>query len=139
VPDPQDPLHIRLLIGGTGAVRFGVDLDTIGRVLEHGELPDRYRSVNVPRLLGTVEADRQGDRYAEVPASGEDAHVRLGPATTVEPVAADRIEPVPRILDRTAARWGWCGLWKEEEQVVVVLDAGRLSTIGAASTRGATR
>ncbi len=135
MPEALPPPAVNLLIGGEGSVRFGVVLNAIGRVLEHAELPASYRSVNVPKLFGAADLDRMTDRYAEVPAAGADAHLRLGTSTTVEAAPADRLDAVPRILDRTAARWGWSGLWLEGEHVVVVLDAARLSTIGATRTR----
>ena len=139
MPEAVDPRTVHLLIGGEGTVRFGVPLDQIGRVLEHAQLPARYRSVNVPRLFGAADLATEIDRYAEVPGPGSEAHVRLGPSATVEEVAADHIEAVPCILERTASRWGWGGLLSEDQGVrfVIVLDPARLAAIGAPRTREA--
>ena len=140
MPDAVDPRTVHLLIGGEGSVRFGVPLDRIGRVLEYAQLPACYRSVNVPHLFAAAALDPEADRYAEVPAAGPDTHVRLGPAATVEEIPADRIQAVPRIFDRTAARWGWTGFLSADQGsgFVIVLDPARISTIGAPRTREAT-
>ena len=131
MPDPASPRPLHLLVGGSGRIRFGVDLDDVGRVLQHDQLPAERRAVNVPRLVGSAEADPERDRYAAVPSAGVDAHLRLGPETTVVTLPADRIEAVPRILERTSARWAWSGLCWEHDHVVVVLDAARLAMLGA--------
>ncbi len=143
MPEAVDPRTVHLLIGGDGRVRFGVPLERIGRVLEHAQLPTRYRSVNVPRLVGAAQQAPETDRYAEVLDAGPEAHVRLGPSATVREVAADHIEAVPRILEQSASRWGWSSLLSAEQGsglglgYVVVLDPARLSAIGAPLTREA--
>lgn len=135
MPEAGDPGSIHVLIGGSGAVRFGVELERIGRVLEFEQLPARHRSVDVPGLFDTVGLPAEADRYAEVPAAGDDAHLRLGPETTVGQVPTDRLEAIPHILHRTAARWSWHGLWRSDDHVVVLLDAARLSALGARTER----
>lgn len=131
MPEAGDPGSTHLLVGGTGTVRFGVELEQIGRVLEYEQLPAPHRSVDVPRLFGTEGLPAESDRFAEVPAAGDDAHLRLGLETTVEQVRTDRVEAIPHILHRTAARWSWHGIWRSDDHVVVLLDAARLSALGA--------
>lgn len=131
MPEAGGPGSTHLLVGGTGAVRFGVELERIGRVLEYEQLPEPHRSVDVPRLFEVEGLPAESDRYAEVPAAADDAHLRLGPETTVEQVPTDRVEAIPRILHRTAARWSWHGIWRSNDHVVVLLDAVRLSALGA--------
>lgn len=131
MPEPSATRRVHLLVGGVGAVRFGIDLDSVGGILEHDQLPAHPRTVNVPRLVGGDETDDEHDRYAAVPAAGADAHLRLGASTKVVSVPADRLEPVPPVLRRTSARWAWGGLYREDDHVVLVLDAPRLATLGA--------
>ena len=143
MPDAVAPRTVHLLICGEGAVRFAVPLDRIGRVLEHSQLPTQYRSVNVPRLFAGADLEPEADRYAEVPAAGAGAHLRLGPSAAAEEITADRLQTVPHILARTAARWGWSGILPGDPDAgvvyvyVVVLDPERLSAIGAPLTREA--
>ena len=125
------PAPRRVLLGGDGPFHFAVALEHVADVRAQADLPSRRREVNLPRLLDLPEADAAQDRYARVTPLAEPAFLRLGPAVRAVDLPPGTIQPVPRILEVAAARWGWAGLGMHDEEVIVLLDAPRLARIGA--------
>jgi hypothetical protein len=131
VSDALAPAALELLVGGSGSVRFAVPLDRIDCVQSSGDLPERYRCVNVPRLFDLPTAPEDEDRYARVLGANEPCYLRLGPDVRVEALPSERLTPIPSILAITAARWAWAALGLEGGQATVLLDPLRLAVLGA--------
>ena len=123
--------RLRLLVGGEGALRFGVPLDKVESVKEWSELDSPRRVVDLPRLFDLPTAEASDDRYAKVEGLDETAYMRLGPSAKAESLPRSRVQSIPMVLGTVAARWGWDSIVAHDDGVIVVVDPVSLGRIGA--------
>ena len=121
-----------LFVGGAAPVRFGVRLDQIGGIVSAADLPAERREVNLAGLFDQDSVAAAEDRYARVLGLDEPAYVRLGSLVKTLEIASRELGPIPRVLQTTAARWGWAAIHVAAGTVTIILDPLALARIGAA-------
>jgi hypothetical protein len=119
-----------ILVGGRGRHGFALLADDVGRVVRESELPPDHRSVSLPRLFDVDVGSPEEDRFAEVRGAAVPTFVELGPDVHVRALPRDRIEPLPALLTRCGARWGWRGI-VDADGLRILVDVTALASIAA--------
>lgn len=135
--DPAVHDEATLVVGGRGRHGFAVAAEDVGRVVGAAALPDRYRAVSLPRLFDDDVGTPGERRFAEVRGAPEATFVELGPDVRVRALPRDRIAPVPPVLRRAAARWGWRGIVRDDGGFRVLVDVAALAPLAAPRRRDA--